>query len=76
MRPRTSPLLREVETARGTRYVWCTFSHDPVDLDFRNPEVLLQFVAILRLYLDRGVRLFRLDAIAFLWNSATRSYRH
>lgn len=67
VRPRTSPLLREVETARGTRHVWCTFSHDQVDLDFRNPEVLLQFVAILRLYLDRGVRLFRLDAIAFLW---------
>jgi sucrose phosphorylase len=67
VRPRTSPLLREVETARGTQYVWCTFSHDQVDLDFRNPEVLLQFVAILRLYLDRGVRIFRLDAIAFLW---------
>ena len=67
VRPRTSPLLREVETARGTQHVWCTFSHDQVDLDFRNPEVLLQFVTILRLYLDRGVRIFRLDAIAFLW---------
>jgi sucrose phosphorylase len=67
VRPRTSPLLREVETARGTQYVWCTFSHDQVDLDFRNPEVLLQFVGILRLYLDQGVRIFRLDAIAFLW---------
>lgn len=67
VRPRTSPLLREVETARGTRHVWCTFSHDQVDLDFRNPQVLLQFVGILRLYLERGVRIFRLDAIAFLW---------
>lgn len=67
VRPRTSPLLREVATVRGTRHVWCTFSHDQVDLDFRNPEVLLQFVAILRLYLDRGVRILRLDAIAFLW---------
>ncbi len=67
VRPRTSPLLREVETVRGTQHVWCTFSHDQVDLDFRNPEVLLQFVTILRLYLDRGVRIFRLDAIAFLW---------
>ncbi|MEQ9464332.1 MAG: sugar phosphorylase [Haliea sp.] len=67
VRPRTSPLLREVETVRGTQHVWCTFSHDQVDLDFRNPEVLLQFVSILRLYLDRGVRILRLDAIAFLW---------
>jgi sucrose phosphorylase len=38
-----------------------------VDLDFRNPEVLKQFVSILRQYLDSGVRLFRLDAVAFLW---------
>jgi sucrose phosphorylase len=67
VRPRTSPLLREVETAEGTRHVWCTFSHDQVDLDFRNPEVLKQFVSIIRQYLDNGVRIFRLDAIAFLW---------
>ncbi len=67
VRPRTSELLREVETADGTRYVWCTFSHDQVDLDFRNPEVLKQFVSIVRQYLDNGVRIFRLDAVAFLW---------
>ena len=67
VRPRTSPLLREVQTPEGTKYVWCTFSHDQVDLDFRNPEVLKQFVSIVRQYLDNGVRAFRLDAVAFLW---------
>lgn len=67
VRPRTSPLLKEVETSEGTQYVWCTFSHDQVDLDFRNPEVLKQFVSIVRQYLDEGVRIFRLDAVAFLW---------
>lgn len=67
VRPRTSPLLREVETAHGTKHVWCTFSHDQVDFDFRNPAVLEEFVKIIRLYLDQGVRIFRLDAIAFLW---------
>ncbi len=67
VRPRTSPLLREVETSEGTQYVWCTFSHDQVDLDFRNPEVLKQFVQIVRHYMDNGVRIFRLDAVAFLW---------
>ena len=67
VRPRTSELLREVETVDGTRYVWCTFSHDQVDLDFRNPEVLKQFVSIVRHYLDEGVRILRLDAVAFLW---------
>ncbi|AYA64593.1 sugar phosphorylase [Alteromonas sp. RKMC-009] len=66
-RPRVSPLLRETETATGTKHVWCTFSHDQVDFDFRNPKVLLAFVEIIRLYLDKGAKLFRLDAVAFLW---------
>lgn len=67
VRPRTSPLLREVETLDGKRHVWCTFSHDQVDLNFANPEVLCEFIKIIKLYLDRGVRIFRLDAVAFLW---------
>ncbi|SLN49526.1 Sucrose phosphorylase [Pseudoruegeria aquimaris] len=67
VRPRTHPLLREVETANGKRHVWCTFSHDQVDLDFRNPEVLLEFLRIMRLHIDNGVRIIRLDAVAFLW---------
>lgn len=67
VRPRTSKLLRETMTNNGMQHVWCTFSHDQVDLDFRNPDVLIQFVKIIRQYLDMGVRIFRLDAIAFLW---------
>ncbi len=67
IRPRTNELLTEIETVTGTQYVWCTFSNDQVDLDFSNPKVLLEFIGIIRFYLDRGVRIFRLDAIAFLW---------
>ena len=67
VRPRTNELLREVETSEGTQYVWCTFSHDQVDLNFKNPQVLKEFVSIIRQYLDHGVRVFRLDAVAFLW---------
>ena len=67
VRPRTTPLLREVETTNGTRHVWCTFSHDQIDLDFRNPEVLLEFLRIIRLHIDNGVQIIRLDAVAFLW---------
>lgn len=67
VRPRTSPLLNPVMTADGERYVWCTFSEDQVDLNFANPQVLLEFVQIIRFYLDQGVQMFRLDAVAFLW---------
>ena len=67
VRPRTSDLLKEVETLDGTRHVWCTFGHDQVDLDFSNPEVLCEMVEIVHHYLENGVRVFRLDAVAFLW---------
>lgn len=67
VRPRTSPLLRKTETNKGARYLWCTFSHDQVDLDFKNTEVLLEFVRIIRFYIEKGVNIFRFDAIAFLW---------
>ncbi len=73
VRPRTNPLLREVKTDSGTKHVWCTFSHDQVDLDFRNIDVLKQFIWIIRLYLDMGVKIFRLDAIAFLWKKSGTS---
>ncbi len=67
VRPRTNTLLREVDTVNGPRNVWCTFSHDQVDVDFRNPEVLLEFLRIMRLHVDNGVRILRLDAVAFIW---------
>lgn len=67
VRPRTSDLLRVTETAEGIKKVWCTFSHDQVDFDFTNPAVLEAFVSIIRQYLDNGVRIFRFDAVAFLW---------
>jgi sucrose phosphorylase len=67
VRPRTSDLLKEVNTPNGLKHVWCTFSHDQVDFDFRNPKVLIAFVDIIRLYLNKGTTVFRLDAIAFLW---------
>ena len=66
VRPRTNDLLCEVETATGTKYVWCTFNHDQVDLNFQNIEVLEQFISIIKQYLDSGISIYRLDAITFL----------
>ena len=73
VRPRTSPLLRPTETANGLKNVWCTFSHSQADLDFRNSEVLKMIIRIIRFYLDQGVRLFRLDAVAFVWKQLDTS---
>jgi sucrose phosphorylase len=76
VRPRTSPLLVPVQTDDGERYVWCTFSEDQVDLNFANPQVLVEFVQIMRFYLEQGVRIFRLDAVAFLWKEPGTSCIH
>ncbi|MCG8553258.1 MAG: sugar phosphorylase, partial [Desulfobacterales bacterium] len=76
IRPRTSPLLREVSTPEGPRHVWCTFGHDQVDLNFKNPDVLMEFLAIIRHYLDNGVEVFRLDAVAFLWKEVCTTCLH
>tara|TARA_R110002074_G_scaffold37052_1_gene100803 strand:+ start:2924 stop:4687 length:1764 start_codon:yes stop_codon:yes gene_type:complete len=67
VRPRSHPLLTLFQTASGDRHVWSTFSTDQVDFDFSNPEVLIEFLKIISAYIDHGVRIFRLDAIAFLW---------
>ena len=67
VRPRTNELLQRVDTPQGPRYVWCTFSHDQIDLNFAEPLLLKEVVKIVKLYLDHGVQIFRLDAIAFIW---------
>jgi sucrose phosphorylase len=76
VRPRTTPLLQTIETNQGERHVWCTFSHDQVDLDYTNPEVLLEMIRIIRLHLDKGIRIIRLDAVAFLWKEPGTSCIH
>ncbi|MDO5051612.1 MAG: alpha-amylase family protein [Pseudoclavibacter sp.] len=48
-------------------WVWTTFNEYQWDLDWSNPEVLLEFVDIILFLANRGVEVLRLDAIAFLW---------
>lgn len=67
VRPRTLPLLTEFPSAAGPRRVWTTFSADQVDLNFKNPEVLLAVLEALLWYVAKGARFIRLDAIAYLW---------
>lgn len=76
VRPRTTPLLQKIETREGEKHVWCTFSHDQVDLNFENPEVLLEMLRIIRMHIDKGVRILRLDAVAFIWKEPGTSCIH
>lgn len=67
VRPRDLPLLSPVQTSEGRRHVWTTFSADQIDLNFANPDVMLEILDLLLFYVRQGACLIRLDAIAFLW---------
>jgi sucrose phosphorylase len=67
VRPRALPLLTPFATPSGGKRVWTTFSADQVDLNYKNPDVLLEILDILLLYVERGASFIRLDAIAYLW---------
>ena len=60
-------MLTPVETVRGLEHVWTTFSADQIDLNYRNPGVLLEMLDLLLFYVSKGASLIRLDAIAYLW---------
>lgn len=66
-RPRTTPLLTPFDTPGGVRHIWTTFSADQIDLNYAEPEVLLEMTAVLLEYVARGAWLIRLDAIGYLW---------
>jgi len=67
VRPRSHDLLQIFKTKKSEKFVWCTFSRDQVDLNFKNKDVLIEFLKIIKFYLDQGISILRLDAVAFLW---------
>ncbi|MCU0845328.1 MAG: sugar phosphorylase [Spirochaetes bacterium] len=75
-RPRTHTLAVPVETREGVKHVWATFSEDQIDLNYGNPDVLLEMIDILLLYVRKGARFIRLDAIGFLWKRHGTSCIH
>ncbi|MBN2437411.1 MAG: sugar phosphorylase [Deltaproteobacteria bacterium] len=66
-RPRTHKLAVPVETMSGLKHVWATFSGDQIDLNYTNPDVLLEMIEVLLFYVRKGARFVRLDAVGFLW---------
>jgi amylosucrase len=49
------------------RWVWTTFHNYQWDLNWENPEVFLELADIILFLANKGVEVFRLDAIAFVW---------
>jgi sucrose phosphorylase len=76
VRPRTLPLLTHFPTATGEKAVWTTFSADQIDLNYHNPELLLEILDLLLFYAQQGAEFIRLDAIAYLWKEIGTSCIH
>lgn len=66
-RPRALPLYYPYQSHEGVKYIWATFSEDQVDLNYKNPQVLMEMLNVLITYAKNGARFIRLDAIGFLW---------
>ena len=67
VRPRSSEISKQITSNNKAKYVWCTFSHDQIDFNFKNPDVLVYFIEIMKFYLDKNIKALRLDAVAFIW---------
>ena len=67
VRPRDHKLLKKIKIFEKIDYLWRTFSPDQIDLNFKNPSVLLRFIKIIIYLINNGVTIFRLDAIAYIW---------
>jgi len=76
VRPRALPLLTTFQTPSGEKRVWTTFSDDQIDLNYQNPDVLLEVTDILLMYVEQGAIFIRLDAIAYLWKEIGTSCIH
>lgn len=76
VRPRTTPLSHTYKGAGGVKEVWTTFSNDQVDLNFKNPKVLLQILDLLLFYISKGAQIIRLDAVGFLWKDRNTTSIH
>ncbi|UWQ22702.1 amylosucrase [Jannaschia sp. W003] len=51
----------------GGKWVWTTFNSFQWDLNWANPEVFLAILDTILHLANRGVEVFRLDAVAFMW---------
>ena len=76
VRPRTTELLSEYERKDGKVFLWTTFSRDQIDLNYREPKVLLEVIDALFLYIAHGAKMVRLDAVNYLWKEPGTTCSH
>jgi len=76
LRPRTTPLFHEFYTIEGPKLFWTTFSKDQIDLNYKNPKVLMKIIDILLFYVRKGADIIRIDAATYLWSELGTTSAH
>ena len=55
------------------KWVMTVFNSYQWDLNYRNPEVLIEMIDIILFWANKGADILRLDAVAFLWKKIGRT---
>lgn len=55
------------------KWVMTVFNNYQWDLNYRNPEVLIEMIDIILFWANKGADILRLDAVAFLWKKIGRT---
>ncbi len=76
IRPRNSSLFTSIVTKSGKKDVWTTFGPDQIDINWQDPNILLEFFILIVRYINHGITWIRLDAIGFIWKEPSTTCLH
>ena len=65
VRPREHQLLQKFKMF-DIKKTLVYLQSDQVDLNFKNPDVLIDFIKIMIMFISKGISIFRLDAVGYL----------
>ncbi len=75
-RARNSSLFTSLSTIKGKKEVWTTFGPDQIDLNWKEPTILVEFLKLIIIYMKYGISWFRLDAVGFIWKESKTTCLH
>ena len=75
-RPRNSELFTSFKTRNGDKNVWTTFGPDQIDLNWKEPFLMLEFLQLIAKYIKHGISWIRLDAVGFIWKKPGTACLH
>jgi len=76
VRPRNSSLFSQMKTIDGPKLVWTTFGPDQIDLNWENPNIIIEFLSLVISYVECGIKWLRLDAVGFIWKESGTTCLH